>query len=146
MQIKMPHCFHSQTKLLEYHSYYYSTICSVDRLMKQISSFMNDIADEFKIVVVSSIKELCLKYPNKHRVLIGFLSNFLREEGGYEFKKAIVSAVVYLMNTVPETKESGLLHLCEFIEDCEFTALSTNILHLIGSLGPTTVAPARYIR
>jgi len=119
---------------------------SVDRLMKQISSFMNEIADEFKIVVVTAIRELCLKYPLKHRVLVGFLANFLREEGGFDFKKAIVNAIVALMYAIPETKESSLFHLCEFIEDCEFTALSTQILHLVGVLGPTAVAPARYIR
>ena len=60
----------------------------IDRLMKQISSFMTDIGDEYKIAVVNSIRQLCLKYPAKHRVLITFLSNFLREEGGYEFKKS----------------------------------------------------------
>jgi coatomer subunit gamma len=60
---------------------------SVDRLMKQISTFMNDIADEFKILIVTSIKQLCLKFPQKHVVLIGFLANFLREEGGFEYKK-----------------------------------------------------------
>jgi coatomer protein complex subunit gamma len=118
----------------------------VERLMKQISSFMNDIGDEYKIAVVKSIRQLCLKYPGKHRVLIGFLSNFLREEGGYQFKKAIVDGIVFLTESIPSTKESGLLHLCEFIEDCEFTALSTAILHLIGSMGPTTAAPNRYIR
>jgi len=35
----------------------------VDRLMKQITNFMSDIADEFKIVVVEAIRSLCLKYP-----------------------------------------------------------------------------------
>ena len=29
---------------------------SVDRLMKQISSFMSEISDEFKIVVVDAIR------------------------------------------------------------------------------------------
>ena len=29
---------------------------SVDRLMKQISSFMSEISDEFKIVVVQAIR------------------------------------------------------------------------------------------
>lgn len=118
----------------------------VDRLMKQISTFMTDIGDEYKIKVVMSIRQLCLKYPAKHRVLIGFLSNFLREEGGYEFKKSIVDCIVFLTQSISETKESGLLHLCEFIEDCEFTALSTKILHLIGIMGPDTQAPNRYIR
>jgi len=119
---------------------------SVDRLLKQISSFLADIADEYKITVVRSLQQLCISYPSKHRVIIGFLSNFLREEGGFDFKRSIVDGIVSLMRQVPETTESSLLHLCEFIEDCEFTMLSTRILNLLGELGPTTVAPARYIR
>jgi len=119
---------------------------SIDRLLKQISAFLTDIADEYKITVVRSIQKLCLTYPSKHRVLVGFLSNFLREEGGFDFKRSIVSSIVSLIRSVPETTESSLLQLCEFIEDCEFTMLSTQILHLLGELGPTTSAPARYIR
>lgn len=42
---------------------------SVDRLMKQITNFMSDIADEFKIVVVEAIRSLCLKFPLKYRAL-----------------------------------------------------------------------------
>eukprot|EP00567_Pseudictyota_dubia_P001400 CAMPEP_0197465186 /NCGR_PEP_ID=MMETSP1175-20131217/64410_1 /TAXON_ID=1003142 /ORGANISM="Triceratium dubium, Strain CCMP147" /LENGTH=981 /DNA_ID=CAMNT_0043001191 /DNA_START=64 /DNA_END=3006 /DNA_ORIENTATION=- len=119
---------------------------SIDRLLKQISSFLTDIADEYKITVVRSLQQLCLTYPSKHRVIIGFLSNFLREEGGFEFKRSIVGGIVSLMRRVPETTESSLLHLCEFIEDCEFTMLSTQILNLLGDMGPSTSAPARYIR
>lgn len=114
--------------------------------MKQISTFMGDIADEFKIVVVEAIKDLCLKYPQKHRVLLNFLANFLREEGGYEFKKTITDAILLLIDRIQECKETALLHLCEFIEDCEFTQLSTKILRVLGQKGPTTSAPARYIR
>mmetsp|Transcript_2554 Transcript_2554/g.5373 ORF Transcript_2554/g.5373 Transcript_2554/m.5373 type:complete len:944 (-) Transcript_2554:213-3044(-) len=119
---------------------------SIDRLLKQISTFLTEIADEFKITVVRSLQKLCLTYPAKHRVLVGFMSNFLREEGGFDFKKSIVNSIISLIRQVPETTESSLLHLCEFIEDCEFTRLSTDILHLLGELGPTTTAPARYIR
>ena len=54
---------------------------SVERLLKQIGTFMSDIADEFKIVVVEAIRSLCLKFPNKHRALMNFLSNVLREVG-----------------------------------------------------------------
>lgn len=50
------------------------------------------------------------------------------------------------MTAIPETKETSLLHLCEFIEDCEFSELIVQILHLIGSTGPTTTSPSRYIR
>ena len=119
---------------------------SIERLLKQISAFLTEIADEYKITVVKSLQKLCLTYPSKHRVLVGFLSNFLREEGGFDFKRSIVNSIVSLIRAVPESTESSLLHLCEFIEDCEFTTLSTQILHLLGELGPSTTAPARYIR
>ncbi|MBA0562159.1 hypothetical protein Golob_007229, partial [Gossypium lobatum] len=114
--------------------------------MKQITTFMSDIADEFKIVVIEAIRSLCLKFPLKHRSLMNFLSNILREEGGFEYKKAIVDSIVILIRDIPEAKESGLLHLCEFIEDCEFTYLSTQILHFLGIEGPKTSDPTKYIR
>ncbi|KAL6560783.1 hypothetical protein OROGR_004342 [Orobanche gracilis] len=119
---------------------------SVERLMKQITNFMSDIADEFKIVVVEAIRSLCLKFPLKYRSLMNFLSNILREEGGFEYKKAIVDSIVILIRNIPDAKESGLLHLCEFIEDCEFTYLSTQILHFLGNEGPKTSDPSKYIR
>lgn len=119
---------------------------SVDRLLKQIGTFMSDIADEFKIVVVEAIRSLCLKFPAKHRALMNFLSNVLREDGGFEYKKAIVDSILILIREIPAAKEAGLAHLCEFIEDCEFTYLSVQILHLLGVEGPRTKEPARYIR
>ncbi|KAL8160613.1 hypothetical protein V2J09_002150 [Rumex salicifolius] len=119
---------------------------SVDRLMKQITNFMSDIADEFKIVVVEAIRSLCLKFPLKFRALMNFLSNILREEGGFEYKKAIVDSIVILIRDIPDAKESGLLHLCEFIEDCEFTYLSVQILHFLGIEGPKTADPSKFIR
>ena len=118
----------------------------VERLMKQITSFMSEIADEFKIVVVDAIRAMCLKFPQKHRLLMSFLSNVLREEGGFHYKKAIVDTLLIIIGKVPEAKEAGLAHLCEFIEDCEFTPLSTQILHLLGIEGPATADPAKCIR
>ncbi|TVU47821.1 hypothetical protein EJB05_07430 [Eragrostis curvula] len=119
---------------------------SVDRLMKQITSFMSDIADEFKIVVVEAIRSLCLKFPLKYRSMLNFLSSSLREEGGFEYKKAIVDSIITLISEIPDAKELGLLHLCEFIEDCEFTYLSSQILHFLGNEGPRTSDPSMYIR
>jgi len=118
----------------------------VERLMKQITSFMSEIADDFKIVVVDAIRAMCLKFPQKHRLLMTFLSNVLREEGGFAYKKAIVDTLLTIIARVGEAKEAGLAHLCEFIEDCEFTLLSTQILYLLGIEGPNTQDPSKYIR
>ena len=40
----------------------------------------------------------------------------------------------------------GLGHLCEFIEDCEFTTLLTKVLYLLGEQGPKAQNPNKYIR
>ena len=62
---------------------------SIDRLMKQIATFVNEISDEFKIVVVNAIKSLCLKFPQKNGLLLNFLSSMLREEGGLVYKTCV---------------------------------------------------------
>ena len=59
------------------------------------------------------------------------MSSSLREEGGFEFKKAIVDSIVTLISEIPDAKEIGLLHLCEFIEDCEFTYLSSQVIIIL---------------
>ncbi|WRT67892.1 uncharacterized protein IL334_004866 [Kwoniella shivajii] len=119
---------------------------SVDRLMKQISSFMADITDEFKIIVVDAIRSLCLKFPAKQAVMLSFLSGVLRDEGGYDFKHAVVEAIFDMIKFIKDCRETALAHLCEFIEDCEFTKLSVRILHLLGIEGPKTRNPTKFIR
>uniref|UniRef100_A0A8B9ZFP8 Coatomer subunit gamma n=1 Tax=Anas platyrhynchos TaxID=8839 RepID=A0A8B9ZFP8_ANAPL len=84
---------------------------SIDRLMKQISSFMSEISDEFKVVVVQAINALCQKYPRKHAVLMNFLFTMLREEGGFEYKRAIVDCIISIIEENSESKETGLSHL-----------------------------------
>ncbi len=119
---------------------------SVDRLMKQISTFLGEISDEFKQVVVEALQGLCLKFPQKQAVLMAFLDTMLRDEGGFAYKKAIVDAMVTIIHQLPETKEKGLSYLCEFIEDCDFAYLSSQVLHLLGQEGPKAQNPAKYIR
>eukprot|EP00126_Sphaerothecum_destruens_P011047 Sdes_comp20849_c0_seq1m17575 len=119
---------------------------SVDRLMNQISGFMSEISDDFKVVVVGAIKQLCIKFPQKQLLFMGFLSNILRDEGGFEYKRAIVETMIHIIHEIPEAQDSGLAHLCEFIEDCEFTSLSAQVLHLLGIRGPKSPNPSKYIR
>ncbi|VDN02569.1 unnamed protein product [Thelazia callipaeda] len=142
---------------------------SVERLMKQISSFVNEISDEFKasdcfydlsfvVVVVEAIRSLCYRYPRKHSTLMSFLATMLRDDGGFEYKKSIVDTIIAIIDENPDSKEAGttvavfiydskrLSHLCEFIEDCEHPILATRILHLLGREAPTTINPSRYIR
>lgn len=119
---------------------------SVERLMKQIATFVADITDEFKVVIVQAIRALCTKFPRKHAVLINFLSQMLREEGGLAYKTSIVDTMITIIEENADAKEAGLAHLCEFIEDCEHTTLAVRILHLLGKEGPFAAQPSKYIR
>lgn len=119
---------------------------SVERLMKQIATFVADITDEFKVVIVQAIRSLCTKFPRKQSVLINFLSQMLREEGGLAYKTSIVDTMITIIEENADAKEAGLTHLCEFIEDCEHTSLAVRILHLLGKEGPFSLTPSKYIR
>jgi len=119
---------------------------SVDRLMKQITEFMSEISDDFKVTIVEAIRTLAIKFPSKHASIFTLLSQTLREEGGYDFKRAVVESMFDLIKFVPESKEDALAHLAEFIEDCEFTKLAVRILHLLGMEGPKAKSPTKYIR
>ena len=71
----LSYTFHSHVSILQT-----GNEASVDRLMKQITSFMSEISDEFKTVVVEAIRSVCIKFPRKHHILMTFLANMLREE------------------------------------------------------------------
>jgi len=122
------------------------TESSLERLLKQIQLFMPELGDEFKTKIVEAIYALCLKYPSKQYALMNFLGAALREEGGYAFKKTIVDTYLTIIGKVPESKEICLSHLCEFIEDCEHTSLSTRVLHVLGEHGPKMPEPGKFIR
>ena len=85
---------------------------SVDRLMKQISSFMADITDEFKIIVVDAIRSLCLKFPAKQAIMLSFLSGVLRDEGGYDFKHAVVEAIFDMIRYIKDCRDAGQFARC----------------------------------
>merc|ERR550514_967584 len=74
---------------------------NVERLVKQITSFMSDISDVFKIEVVRAVKGLCLQYPSKYKTLMAFLSMNLREDGTVDFKRDLVDALILVIQTVP---------------------------------------------
>ncbi|KAL9184124.1 hypothetical protein ACHAXT_002210 [Thalassiosira profunda] len=122
------------------------TETTVDRMLGKIATLITEMPDEFKIKMLDSLEGLCLKYPAKHRSIVAFLAGVLREEGGFEFKLGVVNTVVSLMGQMPETTEGSLLHLCETIEDCEYTYVVVRCLHVIAELGPKTTVPSRYVR
>lgn len=120
----------------------------VDRLIAKMASMMEEITEDFKIVIIEAIENLALKFPSKHKRLVLFLTDLLREDGTLNLKSTIVDALFDLIRFLPDAaaKQLILMNLCEFIEDCEFSELLVRILHLLGDEGPATANPSYYIR
>jgi coatomer protein complex subunit gamma len=153
---------------------------ALDRYLAKIALFVHKIEeDEYKVHIIASLRRLCLAHPSKHKEIVDLMGTFLRDEGGYAFKKYVVQAIVSMMqqltasstssdtssdcdihndfvdrsnNSMSMTmdvspfairvKDLSLSWLCECMEDCAFTNLTTYILHLIGIYGTTKTALA----
>jgi coatomer subunit gamma len=119
---------------------------SIARLLKHIHGFLSDLSDDFKVVIAHAVHDMALRFSSSFEAILNFVSTALREEGSFEYKRALVDIKVDLMERVPECRSAALSHLCEFIEDCEFTPLCTRVLHLLGDMGPTLTQPEALIR
>ena len=118
----------------------------VDRLLRVVSRFLNEVKDEFRTPVVQAVHQMVLRVPSTAPHVFNLVGNALRDEGGYLYKCALVDVLVDCLVKIPGSGTSALMHLCEFIEDCEYTALATRVLHLIGTYGPADPEPASYVR
>jgi coatomer protein complex subunit gamma len=110
----------------------------VDRLIKQIGTFITDVgSDELKVTVIQAIHELALRMPAKNRAIMTFLSNSLREEGGFEFKKAVLDGLLDIMEVIPESQAEVRAHT-HHLATCSPLLV---LIHPISSAG--SVAPVR---
>lgn len=67
----------------------------------------NESPSIIEIVVVEAIRALCARYPRKHTVMMPFLANMLRSDGGFEYKKAIVDTLISIVEENPDAKVAG---------------------------------------
>jgi coatomer subunit gamma len=123
-----------------------STDANVEKLLKQITNFMSDVSDDFKIELIESIKVLCLRMPHKFSLLISFVGDILKEEGGLSLKKSIVDTLIQIFDSLPSAQNSVLMVLADFIEDCIFENLQLRVIFFLGEHGPASAEPIHLIR
>ena len=108
---------------------------------------MGDISDEFKIDIIYSIKGLLARAPKKYKSILNFLANCLKTESKFQFKKHCLERIEYVMNEVPDSKDAGLTHLVEYIEDCQFAQLHLHIFNIVNKQIIThNIPPTKYVR
>ena len=65
---------------------------SVDRLITKMTTLMDEITEDFKSVIIDAIENLALKFPSKHKKLVAFLTDLLRDDGSLQLKSSIVDS------------------------------------------------------
>ncbi|CAG9315276.1 unnamed protein product [Blepharisma stoltei] len=123
-----------------------STEKNVDRLITQITQFMTEITDDFKIELIESLKILCLRMPRKIKTLLTFVGDILKGEGGFQLKSVVLDTLLQILQDLPSSHDLIMLILAEFIEDCHYEILQCKAIHLIGELGPQSEDPSQLIR
>lgn len=122
---------------------------TIDNLVSQMDRYFGgEVSDDFKEVVVAAVESLSIKFPQKQPALLDFLLGLLRQEGGYQFKDAVVGCITGIVSRDSSLRDHALISLAEFIEDCEHPTVTIRVLHLIGDHSSLVVLSnsSRFIR
>ncbi len=99
----------------------------VDPLLATIYQYLPETGDDFRVDTIRSLKQLVKRYPSTARVLIDFLKKCLRLYSNADFKKEIIESVLYIIQTVPQSREEALSVIADLIEDCQYDALISRV-------------------
>eukprot|EP01129_Flabellula_baltica_P010217 TRINITY_DN4296_c0_g1_i1.p1 TRINITY_DN4296_c0_g1~~TRINITY_DN4296_c0_g1_i1.p1 ORF type:complete len:869 (+),score=206.91 TRINITY_DN4296_c0_g1_i1:46-2652(+) len=128
----------------------------LSHLLKQVNILFkdNNLEEEYKIVVIKAIAQFCFNYPGQYEDIITYMNQLLEEEGAQsfgekddsEYIETLVDAQLNIASKIEGAKEQVLENMCNFIEDCNFPAVTCRILHVIGEEGPKSSYPSKYLR
>lgn len=119
---------------------------NIKKVLKMSSKLMKELSDEFRIEIVKQMAIIAIKFPEHCDTLLSTLDVCLRNEGGYEFKNAVVNSIVILLKKNPLVNKLALHSLCEFLEDCEYKNLSIKIIKHIGIFAKSSENPISCVR
>lgn len=119
---------------------------SVEKLVNQVKLLIPDISDEFRIFIVGAVEQLARKFTKQISCIISLLSSILREEGSCAFKERVIRSFGTLISHSPNSREEILLHLCEFVEDCEYPKLAILVLGILAKECQATKRTGPFIR
>ncbi|KFK41271.1 hypothetical protein AALP_AA2G108400 [Arabis alpina] len=108
--------------------------------------FLSSPKPVLRFAAVRTLNKVAMTHPMAVTNCNIDMESLISDQNRIKITNELLKQHSYGRREIPYAKENGLLHLCEFIEDCEFTYLSTQILHFLGFEGPNTSDPSRFIR
>lgn len=108
---------------------------TIDRLMKYLPEFMNEMDDTYKILGLNALLTLTLKNASKIDVFIEFIKGCILTKGTLKFKMHIVKILNDFItdNKIDEILFEKILNIfIIYLEDSEYFEISAEILGILG--------------
>ena len=87
------------------------------------------MSDEFKIDILRSVRALVTS--KKWKPILTFLSSTLKCDASQDFKRYAVDIIESIIQDIPEAKETGIIALADYIEDCQYSSLQLHVLSIL---------------
>ncbi|TBU07971.1 subunit gamma of coatomer complex [Hamiltosporidium magnivora] len=114
---------------------------TIDRLISLIPEFIGTLPDSFKIILISALERMTLKYKEKGKEFLEFANKALTEKGTLKFKRHLIQVIERVIesyrnedvnvNIYNEFTENVLNILCSYLEDSQYYELSLDILYIL---------------
>ncbi|KAM0673715.1 coatomer subunit gamma [Gurleya vavrai] len=117
---------------------------TVERLVETLPDIINDMSDGFKIVVISALESLSLKFKSKESVFLEFIQKSMNDKGSIDFKRYLISVISRLANE-KKYSDKMLDILSIYIEDSQDHILTMDILAILGNIVGKSKNPYKYL-
>ncbi|OIR57232.1 MAG: coatomer subunit gamma [Amphiamblys sp. WSBS2006] len=108
---------------------------TVDGLFARISGTMEGFSEEIRMEVLSFLDTLVSQYPRKLDTVFSFFSVLLTSSETQALQSKAVDSIVLIVRRHPSKAREGVEYLCRFIEDCDNTMATVQVLTLLGEYG-----------
>ena len=104
---------------------------SIEKLLEKILKIMNDVPDNIKERVTNNCLLVIEKFPSKLTLVLNFLNSCLRDKGELRFKMETIRIFEKILDKNPDSCESILDFLSEYIEDSMDPRITVQIIVII---------------
>lgn len=105
---------------------------TIDRLIGIIPNIIDEMNDSFKILVISALESLSLKFKSKEETFLSFMKSSLQSKGSVKFKRHIMSVMERISFQDLSFAEKILDILSNYIEDSPDPLLTMDIIGFMG--------------
>jgi coatomer protein complex subunit gamma len=118
----------------------------LEKMFKTFHEQFETFKEDFKKDIVIVSRNISRENPSKNKPYFNFFSNILRTVSSWPVKSEILDSIIWYIHNDPELKRSGIIALCDYMDDSTYDNAKTKILAVIGKEGPSVNSPTQIVR